>query len=139
MVRNYTMILAMVIFGALVFGGFLVATDQSIPVVTQVTNPEASALEATDSQLATLALVVIGVIVVTGGMGTGLAVTFWFLNREVKRAEEQEVRPFEFTLKPEGNSIGSVIQQNTFIVAFTIGIVFLALFVALLLFTGALS
>ncbi len=139
MVRNYTMLLAILIFGALLVGGFLIATDQAFPTAKQVTNPEASTLEATDSQLGTLALIVIVVLAVVGGMGTGLALTFKFLNREITRSSELEPRPFDFSLKAEGNSIGSVVQQNTFLVALTIGIIFLALFVGLLLFTGALG
>jgi hypothetical protein len=70
-------------------------------------------------------------------MGGGLAFLVKLLNTEIIKSEQQEPTPFEFSLKPEGNTIGAMIQNNTAIVVITIGMLVVAILVGLALFTGA--
>jgi hypothetical protein len=137
-VRNTLLAFVGFVFLALVIGGYLVATDQGLPVATQVENEQARPDRLGD-KAGPLALVVIGSVGLVGGMGVGLAVLFWRLNSEVKAVETQEPRPFSFSLKAEGNSVGTLIQENAFMIALTIGIILLALFIGLILFSGALA
>ena len=137
--RNSLLPLAILVFGALVLGGFVVISGGGLPTVEQVSSANASVTEATDSQLGTLAGVVVVVTVVLGGMGTGLAGLFWLLNKQVTVAEKQEATPFEFSLKSEGNTVGAMIQDNTAVVVIAIGMLVIAILVGLVLFTGALA
>lgn len=137
--NNSLLMIAVVVFGLLVFGGYLVANGSGFGGAEQVSSPEASTLDYTDNQLAQLAVLVFLMIGGLVSIGVGLALTFWFLNREVKKATETSNRPFAFSLKPEGNSIGAIIQENSFMIALTIGILLILVFVGLVLFTGALA
>lgn len=137
--RNSLLPLAILIFWALVFGGFVVVSGGGLPTVEQVSSANASVTEAADSQLGVLSAVVFTLFVATIVMGGGLASLFLLLNREVTKADQQEVTPFEFSLKPEGNTIGAIIQNNTWLVVGTIAMLLIAILVGLVLFTGALA
>lgn len=137
--RNSLLPLAILVFGALVFGGLVVVSGGGLPTVEQVSSANASVTEAADSQLGILSAVVLVVIVATVGMGGGLAFLIKLLNKEITKAEQQEATPFEFSLKSEGNTVGAMIQDNTAIIVFTIVILLVSIFVGLVLFTGALA
>ncbi len=137
--RNTALALAAIVFIALVFGGYAIANGQGLPTTEQVSSPEASTLEATQSQQTTLGLVAIVVIASVGGMGFLMAVIVWLLNREVTKAHQEDNHPFSFSLDPEGNSVGAIIQENPFMIAITLGIIFVLIFIALVLFSGALA
>ncbi len=136
--RNSLLPLAILIFVALVFGGLMVGSG-GLPTVEQVSSTNASVTEASDSQLYTLGIIVFVLIVATVGMGGGLAILVRMLNGQIIKSEQQEPTPFEFSLKPEGNSIGAMIQGHTEIIVILIGILLISIFIGLVLFTGGLA
>lgn len=137
--RNPLIGVGVVIFIVLVFGGYAAANGLGLPTVEQVSDPRASVFELTDSKLTLFALAAIGSIAAVAMTGVGITGLFWFLSREVKKVETEPGTPFSFSLNPEGNSVGAMIQQNSFMIAITIGILLIMLFVGLILFTGALA
>ncbi|MCB9437800.1 MAG: hypothetical protein H6673_12565 [Anaerolineales bacterium] len=136
--RNTLLSVAVVIFVLLIIGGLAITSGGGLPTVTQVTNAEGSVTQATDSQLGTLALVVFLIIGGLVSMAGGLALVFWLLNRQVTTAQKSEARPFIFSLSTEGNSIGAMVQENIYMLIFTIGILFMLAFLGLVAFTGAI-
>lgn len=137
--RNSLLVLIVILFVGLLIGAGLTANGSPLPFKEQVENPEGSTLVGTDGQYQTLALIVVGTLVILGGMAIGLAGLFYFLARQMREVEAQEPKPFDFSLQStEGNSIGAVIQQNAFMIALTIGLVLVGLFIALAVTTGAL-
>ena len=137
--RNSLLPLAILIFGALVFGGFVVVSGGGLPTIEQVSSADASVTEAADSQLGVLSAVVFVLLVATVAMGGGLAGLFLLLNRQVTQAEQQEATPFEFSMSTEGNTVGAMIQNNTGLFVLTIAMLLIAILVSLVLFTGALA
>ena len=73
-----------------------------------------------------------------GGLGTGLAVLFYFLNRQVIATEEGEDQPFDFSMQADGNSVGALIQENAFMVSIMAGVVLVVLLIALAIISGAI-
>ena len=116
--------IAILAVGALIFGGLITSNDgdSAIGGLRQVDSPEASAINATDHQLVWLGLAVLGIlggVVVNGAVIAGIV---WALSRGVKRAEEAEEAPLDFSLLPAttGNSIGAIATRNAPV---TIGLV----------------
>lgn len=136
--RNTLLSVAVLVFVLLLIGGLAITSESGLPTVTQVTSAEGSVTQATDSQLRTLAVITIVVVLGLGGMTTGLAFVFWMLNRQVTVAQHEVNRPFDFSLSTEGNSIGAMVQENIYMLIFTIGILFILAFVGLVAFTGAI-
>lgn len=136
--RNTLLSVAVVVFVLLIIGGLAITSGGGVPTVTQVSNAEGSVTQATDSQLGTLALVVVLIIGGLVSMAVGLMLVFWLLNRQVTRAQKSESRPFIFSLSTEGNSIGAMVQENIYMLIFTIGILFMLAFLGLVAFTGAI-
>lgn len=130
--------IAIVAFGALLIGGLTITSGSPFQGTVQVTNAEASAVAATNSQLGQLGVVIVVVVLSLLGISGGLATLFWLLNRGAIRAAAAPPNPFEFSLSPEGNTIGSFARQNpvSVIVALSLGLV--VAFLALALLTGAL-
>lgn len=123
------------IFLALLIGGYVVAAGPGLPTVEQVTNPEGSVISATDSQLGLLALIVIGVLFGMIVMGAGMAGLVWFLSQGVTTVGHQSDNPFNFSLRPEGNSIGTLIQQNSMKIIVTLGALLIIAFILVALLT----
>lgn len=136
--RNTLLSVAVAIFVLLIIGGLAITSGGGVPTVTQVTNAEGSVTQATNSQLGTLTAVVVAVIVGVLIMAGGLATVFVLLNRQVTRSQKSEPRPFIFSLSTEGNSIGAMVQENIYMLIFTIGILFILAFLGLVAFTGAI-
>lgn len=59
-----------------------------LPLIRQSTDPVASVFMATNDQALLFVGLVLIVFLVMGGMGTGLALVLWFLNKQVKIAKE---------------------------------------------------
>jgi hypothetical protein len=140
MLRYSLLILMALLFFGLLAGAALTDGGNPLPTTEQVSSPEASVLEGTDNQYATFALLVLLVVGSLGGMGTGLALLFWFLNRGVKRTEVEEGEPFDFSLTAtEGHSAGAMIQNNAFAIVVTIAVLLIVLVIALTILSGALA
>lgn len=136
--RNSLLSAAGLVFVLLLIGGYAITSGGGLPVVTQVTSAEGSVTQATDSQLGTLALVVVLILGGVFSMAGGLAFVFWLLNRQVTVAQKDEKRPFIFSLSTEGNTIGAMVQENIYMFIFTIGLLFILAFLGLVAFTGAI-
>lgn len=138
--RTVVIGIAVLAVGALVFGGFLIASDSSpFSGTVQVTNPEGSAIVATDSQFTWLAIAF--AVIISGVVGTGLGITglVWLLSREVKKAEETEPAPVIFSLTSgEENSLGTIAVQNAVPLLITLTAGLVIIFVLIVLVSGAL-
>lgn len=135
-----TVILGIALLSAvgLFVGGFTIISGSPFEPTVQVTDAEGSAVQATNSQLAQLGIVVL---VVLGGIVANaalLAGVVWLLSREVERAVESEPNPFEFSLAPDGNSIGSIARRNPVPVVAALSLGLVVAFVALIVLTGAI-
>ncbi|MBI5928842.1 MAG: hypothetical protein HY862_06000 [Chloroflexi bacterium] len=142
--QNSARLLIGFVFAALVIGGFFTISGGEIPAVEQVTNPDASTLSGTGDKLAQLALVV----VVAGGavmsIAIALAVSAWFLNKQIVRAALEEPKPVnipqlsspQVALQQSGSAI-SVVQKNIFPIVVTIGVLAVMTFL-ILVFSGNL-
>lgn len=140
MLRYSLLILMALLFFGLIAGAALTDGGNPLPATEQVSSPEASVLEGTDNQYATFALLVLLVVGSLGGMGTGLAVLFWFLNRGVTRIQTEEDKPFDFSLTAtEGNTAGALIQNNAFAIVVMIALLLIVLVVTLTILSGALA
>ena len=140
MLRYSLLILMALLFLGLIAGAALTDGGSPLPAAEQVTNPEASVLVGTDNQYATFALLVLLVVGSLGGMGTGIAVLFWFLNRGVTKTQAEANEPFDFSLTAtEGNSAGALLQNNAFAIVVTIALLLIVLVVALTILSGALA
>jgi NADH:ubiquinone oxidoreductase subunit 6 (subunit J) len=138
-VRNSVRALVGLVFVALVIGGYFTVTGASLPTVTQVTSRDASTLASTDEKMAQLAVVTVVMVGALFSMSIGMALTLWFLNRQVVKAHTQENRPVNLLMLPSGQTVGATIQRNYFIIAITIGLILIMIFVALALYNGAIS
>ncbi|PJF43639.1 MAG: hypothetical protein CUN55_08080 [Phototrophicales bacterium] len=137
--RSVVIGIAIIAFGALLIGGLWVTSGSPFEGAVQVRNPAASTVEATNSQLALLALVVllvVGGVVVNGALLAGL---FWLLNREALRAQASPPTPFEFSLSPEGNTLGSWARQNAVPLIVILSVFLVVAFFGLAVITGAFS
>lgn len=123
---------------ALLIGGLMVFGVFDLPTVEQVSSAEASTKTATDDQLTIFALILVVVVGAVVSMGVGLAFLIWLLNREGAKMAIQPDNPFEFSLKPEGNSIGTLVRKNSLAVSIGLGIGLFATFVVIALLVGAL-
>lgn len=138
--RNSLLILMALIFLGLLVGAALNESGVPLPYSEQVSSPEASVLRGTDSQYATFALLVLLVLGSLGGMATGLALLFYFLNRQVRTAEEAEDQPFDFSLSTtNSNSMGAIVQNNAFAIVVTVALILIVLIVVLTILSGALA
>lgn len=142
--QNSARLLIGFVFAALVIGGYFTVTGGDLPTATQVTNPDASVLDGTNDKLAQLALVV----VVTSGaifsIGLALAVSAWFLNRQIVKTSLEDPKPINLpllsspqtALQQSGSAI-SMVQKNIFPIVVTIGVLAAMLFL-ILVFSGTL-
>lgn len=134
--RNTLFTFALLIFAALLIGGYAINSERGLPAVEQVTNPNASTLDFTGSKVGLLAVAVIVVVGATIAVGVGITGLFYVLSREVKRAELSNTTPFSFSLKPEGNSVGTIVQENAVPLSIGLTIFSIIAFIAILFLTG---
>ncbi len=142
--QNSARLLIGFVFAALVIGGFFTVSGGDLPAAEQVSNPDASTLTGTNDKLAQLALVV----VVAGGavmsIAIALAVSAWFLNRQIVKAALEEPKPVNLpqltspqaALQQSGPAI-SMVQKNIFPIVVTIGVLAVMTFL-ILVFSGNL-
>ncbi len=76
----------------LVVVGTIILAGQSLTPVEQVTDPDASALHLSD-QTTEFLLAIGAIILLVIGIGVGLAVVLWLVNREVKTAQVMKNEP----------------------------------------------
>jgi len=129
-----------IIFVVLIGAGFLSITlsqSTSTPLPgmrVQTTNPDASVLVATPQKgalLIGLAIVTIGVI---GGLGTGIALLFQILSRQIDTVEHKANEPLTFDIRTtRPRSMGHLLTRTP---ALTVAIALIVLF---LLAIGAVS
>ncbi|MBZ0319745.1 MAG: hypothetical protein K8L91_25270 [Anaerolineae bacterium] len=142
--QNSARLLIGFVFAALVIGGFFTVSGGDLPAAEQVSNPDASTLTGTNDKLAQLALVV----VVAGGavmsIAIALAVSAWFLNRQIVKAALEAPKPVNLpqltspqaALQQSGPAI-SMVQKNIFPIVVTIGVLAVMTFL-ILVFSGNL-
>lgn len=123
------------IFVLLMVGLFFSTGGGEMSMTRQITNPEGSTLDMTDNQGAMLALLSA---VITGsifGMGATLYVIFWFLNRNVTRAQEAPNQPMELLAigNNEEVSMTSLVANNALLIVGGLGAGMILLVVAVLL------
>ena len=119
------------VFAALVIGLLFFTSDNLIPTVEQVRNPEASTLATTSNQGFLLTILVLVVPGVVFGTGVALYGIVWFLNREVANAHEQPETPFDIlNLSTEGNTLGAAVMDNALPLMIGAGVSFIVLVIA---------
>lgn len=143
--QNSSRLLIGFVFAALVIGGFFTISGGELPVVEQVSNPDASTLASGGGdKLAQLALVVFVSAGAIFSIGIALAVSAWFLNRQIVKAALEEARPVnipqltspQVALQQSGSAI-SMVQKNIFPIVVTIGVLAVMIFL-ILVFSGNL-
>ena len=132
---------SIIVIGAVValllVGLFFTASGVPLPQTRQLENPEGSTLEATSDQGFLLAVLLLGVPAIIVGMALPLYGGVWFLNREVRRAEEQENQPLELLqLGSASVPTASVLAKNSFAIVLGLGLVMVAIVVVILLATS---
>jgi hypothetical protein len=94
----------------------------------QTTNPEGNATVVTANKGAWFFIFAGAILTSVVGFGVTLAALFWFLNRQVVRAQKSPAQQFDFTLKTDRpNSIGTVITRTP---SATIAIIIVAIIAA---------
>lgn len=142
--QNSARLLIGFVFAALVIGGFFTISGGELPVVEQVSNPDASVLARGDDKVPQLALVVVVAVGAIFSIGIALAVSAWFLNRQIVKAALEEPKPVNLpqltspqaALQQSGPAI-SMVQKNIFPIVVTIGLLAVMAFL-ILVFSGNL-
>jgi hypothetical protein len=112
------------VFVLLLVGLYFATGGGDLPVVEQVSSPEASTLQMTSNEGALLALLIFAVVGMIIGMGVGIYAIFWFLNREITRVQQQPNQQFELlSMGTEGNTTGALIANNALIIVVLMGAV----------------
>jgi hypothetical protein len=139
-VRSLLVGIAILALGALIIGGLVISSDGIVVEGTeQVSSPEASANDATDSQVALIAAIAVGLIGGTVVVGGGIAGLFYLLSAGVERAEQTEPSPVNFSLSPgDESSIGAAAARNAPLVIGGLSVAVVATFFLLALLSGAL-
>lgn len=138
--RSLLVAIAILAVGALILGGLVISSDgPALEGTEQVTNPEASTVSATDSQISRIAVISIGLIVGMFAVGGGIAGLVIFLSSNVERAEQAQPNPVDFSLSPTNEgSIGAAAASNAPLVIGGLSVAIVATFFLLALLSGAL-
>lgn len=136
--KTSTVAIAGLIFAVLLIGGLFTLGVIDLPVVKQVTSPDASTSVTTDTKLTQFALVTVGALGGIISIGAGLSIMLWAINRANARLQAAPDNPLSFSLKPEGNSIGAFLQKNSFFVSIAVGLGLLLTFIVIAALAGAL-
>jgi hypothetical protein len=111
------------VFMLLLVGLYFASGGGKLPVVEQVSSPEASTLQMTSNEGALLALLIFAVVSMIIGMGVGTYAIFWFLNREITRVQQQPNQQFELlSMGTEGNTTGALLANNALIIVGLVGV-----------------
>lgn len=117
----------------LLVGAFFYQTGGGLPIVEQVSNPEASVTNASGDKGAQLAALIVVVLAIIPGMAVALYGALWALNREVTRAQQQPEQPFELlSFRTEGNTTGALVNNNILFIVIGVGVLMMAAVIAAL-------
>jgi hypothetical protein len=134
-VRGTVLALIGGVFALLMVGLFFNISGGDLPIVEQVSSSDASVSSVTGDKGALLALLIVLVPGLVFGMGAGLYATFWYLNREVTRVQQQPNQQFELlSMGTEGNTAGAMIANNALMIVVGAGALMLAVTIAVLFF-----
>lgn len=117
----------------LLVGAFFYQTGGGLPIVEQVSNPEASVTNASGDKGTQLAALIVVVLAIIPGMAVALYGALWALNREVIRAQQQPEQPFELlSFRTEGNTTGALVNNNILFIVIGVGVLMMAAVIAAL-------
>jgi hypothetical protein len=106
-------VIAVLLGGGLLSYSFTQGEAQIPGMRVQTTNPEGNALVVTPNKGAWFFIFAGAILTSVVGFGATIAALFWFLNRQITRAEKAPKQEFDFTLNTDRpNSIGTVITRT---------------------------
>lgn len=133
MQRSSVVALLGAVFIVLMIGLLFSASENVLPTVQQVSSPDASTQDVTGTKGALLALLIVVVVSSVAAMGATIYGVLWFLNREVNRVQNQQPEPLLLTMTPQGNSLGSALANNAFLIVAGLGLLMTLVVIVLLL------
>jgi hypothetical protein len=72
-------------------------------------------------------------------MTTGLAVFFYLFNRGAAKAEAEADQPLDFSLEPQGNSLGALLQNNIVALVLAGATILVGIIISAVILSGSLG